>query len=297
VAHHVPSTRGTPYGQHQLESRAAPVTAGTALAGGLTGSQATHHDDTIGNGASIAEPRGNDALNSGLDGSRPTTTGGATNAPIVGGDATTAPGQHELRHTGSLEQPKPHSSEYIDEHHHGRDAAIAGGVGAGAAGLGYAALHKRDTPEFASVDMPQESSPYSAKQLDPRVSGSKGAVEQQRLDPQAQSATTTGQGLHSSAPVAAASTREPHGDAVADEKSSTGPHKSSLLNKLDPRGKSSPVGNILGHPLIAIYIQSRKQVTMNLLPTTHIPPPPRKRIHKTTMPEMLPSLVEVQLRL
>jgi hypothetical protein len=238
VAHHVPSTRGTPYGQHQLESRAAPITAGTALAGGLAGSQMTHHDNTVGSGTSTAGPPQNDALNSDLDGSRTTATGGATDAPNVAGDSTTAlAGQHELRHTGSLEQPKPHSSEYIDEHHHGRDAAIAGGVGAGAAGLGYAALHKRDTPEFASVDMPQESSPYSAKQLDPRVSGSKGTVEQQRLDPQAQSATTTGQGLHSSAPVAAASTREPHGDAMADEKSSTGPHKSSLLNKLDPRGK------------------------------------------------------------
>jgi hypothetical protein len=146
-------------------------------------------------------------------------------------------GQHELRHTGSLEQPKPHSDEYIDEHHHGRDAAIAGGVGAGAAGLGYAATHKRDTPEFASVDMPQESSPYSSKQLDPRVSGSKGKVEEPRFDPQAQNATTTQQGLHSAAPVAAATTHNTRDDTAALEKSSTGPHKSSLLNKLDPRGK------------------------------------------------------------
>jgi hypothetical protein len=243
VAHHVPSTRGTPYGQHQLESRAPPVTAGTALAGGLAGSQAAHHSDTVGSGTSTAGPHQSDILNkadpridSDLDGSRTTTTGSTTNAPFVGGDSSTVPtGQHELRHTGSLEQPKPHSDEYIDEHHHGRDAAIAGGVGAGAAGIGYAATHKRDTPEFASVDMPQESSPYSSKQLDPRVSGSKGVV-----DTKPHGATTTQQGLQSSAPIAAASTREAHGDPAALEKSSTGPHKSSLLNKLDPRGSYYP---------------------------------------------------------
>jgi hypothetical protein len=221
VVHHVPSTRGTPYGQHQLEGRAAPVMAGTA--GGLAGSRAPHHDDTVGS-TSTAGPHHNDTLNkldpridSDLDGSR------TTNAPIAGAESTTVPtGQHELRHTGSLEQPRPRSAEYADEHHYGRDAAIAGGVGAGAAGLGYAATHKRDTPEAAYGNVPQESSPYSTKQLDPRALGSKANLEEQRFDPQAQTATTS----HSSTPVAASSSP-----------SSAGPHKSSLLNKLDPRGK------------------------------------------------------------
>jgi hypothetical protein len=223
VVHHVPSTRGTPYGQHQLESRAAPVTAGTAS--GLAGSHAPHHDDTIGGTSTDIS-----STQHGI--------GHTTNAPVVGGESTAVPaGQHELRHTGSLEQPRPHSAEYIEEHHHGRDAAIAGGLGAGAAGLGYAATHKRDTPEAAGENLPQESSPYSAKQLDPRVLGSQAKLDEQRYDPQAQSTTTTHQSLHSSAPVAASSTHEPHGGTIAQEKSSTGPHKSSLLNKLDPRGK------------------------------------------------------------
>lgn len=92
-------------------------------------------------------------------------------------------GQHELRHTGTLDEPQPRSST---EHHHGRDAAaVAGGLG-GAAGLGYAASQRHETPEAASSSKPlyEESSPYSSKTLDPRVLGTKGKLEEQRFDPQ-----------------------------------------------------------------------------------------------------------------
>jgi hypothetical protein len=258
VMHHVPSTRGTPWGEHQLgrdtdSSRyATPIAGGLAaggLAGGLAGSQASHHGDTAHGGSSTAGPHQSDALNkldprvdSDRDGSK--TVGGApatergigqsTNAPVAGNEASTLPaGQHELRHTGSLEQPQPRSVD-TDEHHYGRDAAIAGGVGAGAAGLGYAATHDRDTPNVAGSSLPHESSPYSSKQLDPRALGSQAKLEEQRSDP-----AKSEHGLLSSAPAGASSSAHQHHDNTAGSENSTpGPHKSSLLNKLDPRVKN-----------------------------------------------------------
>jgi hypothetical protein len=262
VMHHVPSTRGTPWGEHQLgrdtdsNRHATPIAGGLAaggLAGGLAGSQAAHHGDTTHAGSSTAGPHKSDALNkldprvdSDRDGSK--TVGGApatergidqsTSVPISGSETSAIPsGQHELRHTGSLEQPQPRSGD-ADEHHYGRDAAIAGGVGAGAAGLGYAATHDRDTPNAAGSNLPHESSPYSSKQLDPRALGSQAKLEEQRFDPQTQHAPRE-HGLLSSAPAGASSTtHQPHDDTARTEKSTTGPHKSSLLNKLDPRVKN-----------------------------------------------------------
>lgn len=258
----VPSTRGTPWGEHQLgrdvdSSKAVPIAGGLAaggLAGGLAGSQVSHHDDTAGNATTTAGVHESDALNeldppidSDLDGSRtvgsaPITQHGVdqtSNAPITGAETSTvSPGQHELRHTGSLDHPEPRSAEHADEHHYGRDAAIVGGVGAGAVGLGYAATHKQDEPDIAAGTLAHDSSPYSSKQLDPRALGAQVPLEEQRLDPQAKTETTH-HGLASTAPIGTTSTTHGHhDDVVGSEKSTAGPHKSSLLNKLDPRVKN-----------------------------------------------------------
>ncbi|RMZ70822.1 cell surface [Pyrenophora seminiperda CCB06] len=105
-------------------------------------------------------------------------------------DPTPTSGSHELRHTGTLEEPKPRSSV---EDQHARDAAIAGGLSAGAAGLGaYAASHEHDTPGANSSQVfPEESSPYSSKTLDPRVLGGIPQLEEQKFDPSAKSGTTS----------------------------------------------------------------------------------------------------------
>jgi hypothetical protein len=262
VINHAPSKRGlhgTHGDAHQSSgsSSAAPIAAGVAgglaaggMAGGLASRHEPHQGDEIARGTSTAGPHQSDTLNkldpqvdSDLDGSR-TTSGAATSGPAVGHasnaplsiEEAPGPGAHELRHTGSLEQPTPRSAEHADEHHHGRDAAIAGGVGAGAAGLGYAATHHKDTSEVAGGTLPHESSPYSSKQLDPRALGSKGKLEEQRFDPQARSEPGAHQTVQPVAPFGASSTSTEHHSDVSNEKSTTGPHKSSLLNKLDPRG-------------------------------------------------------------
>ncbi|KAF2845944.1 hypothetical protein T440DRAFT_252540 [Plenodomus tracheiphilus IPT5] len=92
--------------------------------------------------------------------------------------------QHELRHTGTLDEPIPRSSE---EHHHGRDAALAGGLGAGAAGLGAHAIHHSQAASDVGSSKPlyEETSPYSSKMLDPRVSGAPAPLPEQRFDPHA----------------------------------------------------------------------------------------------------------------
>ncbi|KAF2828081.1 hypothetical protein CC86DRAFT_203925 [Ophiobolus disseminans] len=232
---------------------AQPIAAGTA--GALAGNHNTHDghgtqshtSGTIGSGNSTAGPHQSNLLNkadprvdSDLDGSR-NTQGHTTNVPTGTSTSTGVPSsQHELRHTGSLEQPRPRSSEFSEEHHHGRDAAVAGGLGAGAAGLGYAATRDRDTPNTGSSNLPQESSPYSSKQLDPRALGTQANLEGQRYDPQVSSTTH-----HPSSNLASASstTQSHRDDTVGTDKSTTGPHKSSLLNKLDPRVKNDTSKN------------------------------------------------------
>jgi hypothetical protein len=109
-------------------------------------------------------------------------------------------GPHELRHTGTLDEPQPRSS---DDHHYGRDAAIAGGLGAGAAGLGaHASSHRHETPEAGnSKPMYEESSPYSSQTLDPRVLGEKAKLDEQRFDPQARSSNPASSSAISGPPV------------------------------------------------------------------------------------------------
>ncbi|KAH6644483.1 hypothetical protein C7974DRAFT_21759 [Boeremia exigua] len=122
--------------------------------------------------------------------------------PILGstgpasGATTTGPStSHDLRHTGSLEDPTPRSADGSD-HHLGRNAAIAGGVGA--AGLGAAAHHKHETPASGTGNLYDEKNPYSSKALDPRVTGGESRLNEQRFDPSAASATPTSQSLSSS---------------------------------------------------------------------------------------------------
>ncbi len=106
---------------------------------------------------------------------------------------------HELRHTGTLDEPRPKSA---DEHHYARDAAIVGGLGAGAAGLGaHAASKKHDTRDVGnSQPLYEESSPYSSKTLDPRVLGDSSKLEQQRFDPQAKTDAVPSSGSANSGP-------------------------------------------------------------------------------------------------
>jgi hypothetical protein len=93
-------------------------------------------------------------------------------------------GKHELRHTGTLEEPRPKSA---DDNHHTRDATIAGGLLAGAAGLGAHAASENHGTQHAEGDslLYEDSRPYSGKALDPRVLGDKSKLGDQRFNPQA----------------------------------------------------------------------------------------------------------------
>ena len=99
-------------------------------------------------------------------------------------DPVSTTGTHELRHTGTLEEPRPKSA---GDNHHTRDVAMAGGLLAGTAGLGAHAASKdheaRDT-ESRSL-LYEDSQPYSGKGLDPRVLGDELKMEEQRFNPQA----------------------------------------------------------------------------------------------------------------
>lgn len=130
----------------------------------------------------------------------------ATGDSTVAGTVADTPTAHpELRHTGTLEQPAAKEVESSSGHHYGRDAAIAGGVGA--AGLGAYAATRR--PETENKPLYEEESPYSSKSLDPRVSGAGAAttsIDQQRFDPQAKTE-----------PSPHAQTLEPAGIAAASD--------------------------------------------------------------------------------
>jgi hypothetical protein len=125
-------------------------------------------------------------------------------------DPTFTSESHELRHTGTLEEPRPRSA---DEHHYARDAAIAGGLGAGAAGLGaHAASKERDTQDVGSSQpLYEESSPYSSKTLDPRVLGDNSKLEEQRFDPHAKTEAAPSSGSAISGPPVSHNTSETAG--------------------------------------------------------------------------------------
>lgn len=151
-----------------------------------------------------------------------TNTTGASTSGLQSGltsGTDTVPGHHELRHTGSLDQPASKSSDPTSDHHHGRDAAIVGGVAAGAAGLGYAASQSRDTPDTSSKPLYEDPSPYSSKTLDPRVLGTKSSLEEQRFDPQAKTEALPDHDAQRSIPSSTSATTGPtasHGVARAD---------------------------------------------------------------------------------
>ncbi|KAF2789327.1 hypothetical protein K505DRAFT_365717 [Melanomma pulvis-pyrius CBS 109.77] len=95
--------------------------------------------------------------------------GGGAGVATTGGLRDTPTGQTK----STLESDKPTS-----EHHYGRDAAVAGGVGA--AGLGAAAAgrhHQKETPEIGGSQFPRETSPYSSKTVDPRIYGKTGVPD------------------------------------------------------------------------------------------------------------------------
>lgn len=141
------SNTGVAHGHPAAQDQAvAPVAGGLA-----TTTAGPHSSDAV----NKADPR----VDSDRDGSR---TVGTANS-----------GSHELRHTGTLDEPKARSAD-VSEDHTGRNAAIAGGIGAGAAGLGYAASQKHDAPSAGHDTQP---SPYSSTALDPRVMGNTSTVD------------------------------------------------------------------------------------------------------------------------
>lgn len=93
-------------------------------------------------------------------------------------------GEHELRHTGSLNEPQSRSADPSSQHHYGRDAAVAGGLGA--AGAGAYAAGKHHEKQSGQEIFPEEPSPYSSKRIDPRVDTvPRGGFAEQRYDPTA----------------------------------------------------------------------------------------------------------------
>lgn len=118
---------------------------------------------------------------------------------------TSSGDQHELRHTGTLEHPQTRSADESEnsEHHYGRNAAIAGGLGAAGAGAYAAGRHGQDDPTQTGDNIfPTEASPYSSKQVDPRVDNRPApSYDQQKYDPttstkhQGRDAVLTGGGL------------------------------------------------------------------------------------------------------
>ncbi|KAF2443157.1 hypothetical protein P171DRAFT_487110 [Karstenula rhodostoma CBS 690.94] len=95
-------------------------------------------------------------------------------------------GEPELRHTGSLDEPQARSvGQPTSEHHHGRDAAIAGGLGVAGAGA-YAAgkHHEKESADVGSDIFPDEPNPYTHTRVDPRVDSTpRGGFSEQRYDP------------------------------------------------------------------------------------------------------------------
>ncbi|KAF2010884.1 hypothetical protein BU24DRAFT_496060 [Aaosphaeria arxii CBS 175.79] len=166
-----------------------------------------------------------------------------------------------------------------NQHHYGRDAAVAGGLGA--AGLGtYAATKHHDTvPKGGNTqEALAEASPYSSTKIDPRVNPHAPKFEEQRFDPTARKEPSPHSvTAHTAAPKTETSAREQpqveqseshHGlnealvgagagaataggllyasqrDADKPEtgpaSSTIGPHKSNVANVLDPRVQPDP---------------------------------------------------------
>ncbi|KAJ4359975.1 uncharacterized protein N0V89_000534 [Didymosphaeria variabile] len=203
-----------------------------------------------------------------------------------------------LRHTGSLDEPQARSAEQpTSEHHYGRDAAIAGGLGAAGAGA-YAAgkHHQTGSSDVGDKSLYNEPNPYTHTKVDPRVDTvPRGGFAEQRYDPVAsenrdtRNAALTGGAIGSSQPSTQPSTEQAskgrelsnkeyplagqdvnpdsqhhygrdaalvgagaattaglyasQRDAEPDSgpaSSTVGPHKSNVVNVLDPRVQPDP---------------------------------------------------------
>lgn len=101
---------------------------------------------------------------------RTNTTGG-----YMGGNST--------RHEDTTTNPTTISG---DQHHYGRDAAIAGGLGAAGAGAYAASKHHREPADISTAPIQAEASPYSSTKIDPRVNPQSARLEQQQVDPTSQ---------------------------------------------------------------------------------------------------------------
>lgn len=142
--------------------------------------------------------------------------------------------QHELRHTGTLDQPQTRTAEEPEkEHHYGRDATIAGGLGAAGAGAYEAGKHHQKEPaEIGGETFSTEASPYSSTKLDPRVHGKPAAYEKQKFDPSTsekhhgRDAALTG-GTLGSAGLAGSEITRPHETRDTVQSSATQPQSTS----------------------------------------------------------------------
>ncbi|KAF2641928.1 hypothetical protein P280DRAFT_516939 [Massarina eburnea CBS 473.64] len=183
--------------------------------------------------------------------------------------------QHELRHTGTLDEPQTkHADQGAGEHHYGRDAAIAGGLGAAGAGTYAAGKHHNEPTQAGGEVFPSEKSPYSSQKIDPRIDTKPSGTSQQKFDasttnkPQARDPTLTsgvaqpisqnqtrdeksehhtgrnvalGTGAGAAATTAGLYTSQRANEPDSGPASSTiGPHKSNVANALDPRVQPDP---------------------------------------------------------
>ncbi|KAF1830428.1 hypothetical protein BDW02DRAFT_633634 [Decorospora gaudefroyi] len=244
----------TPSQQHGTEDRTLPGTSHTGGASSLLGPSTTgerpanprleSHQIHI-PGAFVATPSdesktflnytpviasASDDANRQTPIAEPTSTLDPSTGRDSHGDAEADSKHHELRHTGTLDEPQPRSP---GDHGFGRDAAVAGGLGA--AGLGaHEASQRHETPEPSNnKSLYEESSPYSSKALDPRVLGDKAKMDEQKFDPRAKTSDPASRSAISGPPVS----HLPSHDTAAPI--SNTPHRESNFSEAIPTSGAS----------------------------------------------------------
>ncbi|ORY05921.1 hypothetical protein BCR34DRAFT_42314 [Clohesyomyces aquaticus] len=199
--------------EHHYGRDAALGGAGVAAAGGLYASQREHKPDTGPADATIGPHKSNvmnvldprvqpDPVLQKHHEARSTPEDPATK--IVGPhtsnvanvvDARVQPEPEEMKgHTttgphqfDTLNRLDPKAEQQTQDHHYGRDAALAGGAGAAGLGAYEAGKHHRESNDTAAAGEElyhREANPYTSKKLDPRVHG-RTPIEEQRFDPTA----------------------------------------------------------------------------------------------------------------
>ncbi|KAL6156823.1 hypothetical protein ACJBU6_04409 [Exserohilum turcicum] len=170
----------------------------------------------------------------------------ASSAPSM--DPAPVTVSHELRHTGTLQEPRPRSA---DSSNTARDAAIAGGLAAGAAGLGiHAASENRGIQDVQGDQfLYEDASPYSSKTLDPRVLGATPKLEEQRFDPEAKadhdidSAMSRPPVSHDSPSQTAPTNVAPAGYGAQDAVDAYGNHRMTRLGASMPEQRYDPAAS------------------------------------------------------